>query len=260
MADNLALTKDINVFPMLSGGSNPDFAEGDPILGLARLSGPAGELALDGDEARFVAVLHQDGRVLHRHEWTWSASDFETDSPMLLVNLVPSKDMGGKGDDWTAGFARALDGLEGRQELTFQLEAPTADPPVIAVADFVYVGGGGEDYEAYAKDLEDFMARRGKYAPKPVVRSSSGGGGKADKNTVTTHIFNNCANNTNLVLMEPGGGRRTVLIRARRTKAVTVPIGTRLDARDADDGSKLNQRLKVLDREFYDGMTSNLCR
>lgn len=259
LADNLALSTNTSSFPLLSGGENPDFTEGDPIVGVAKLSAPARSLAVDGDEGDFVAVLHEDGKVLHSHAWTWKTSQFEADSPIVLVNLVPSKDLGGKGEDWSPGFARALDGLEGTHELTFQLQSPHADPPVIAIAEFSYTAGGAKDYGAYAKDLEDFMAGRGKYAPKPRATRSSGGGGGGGA-TVSTNLKNNCSNNARVVLNKPDGSRSSVVVPATRVKTVTVPMGTRLDVLDADSGARLNQRLKALDRDFYDGMTSNLCR
>ena len=249
MKENLALTKDSNVFPLLEGKPTPPFAEGDVILGLAKMSAPSGELAAKDGTGAFELVLHEGGKELHRHAWKWPVKRFDATSPIMLINIVPTRKMGNPGEDWTPGFAKALDGLSGVHDLTFQLESPNADPPVLAYANFKYAAGGSQDYAALAADLEDMLGGKGKYAPKP----------KAAKGGLSTTLVNNCANHARVVMTEPSGRKSEVRIEFGRSKTVNVPMGTKLLALHAQNGGKLNQRVMALDRDFYQGMTSKLC-
>ena len=251
MKENLALTKDINVFPLLEGKPTPPFAEGDVILGLAKMSAPAQDLAVKDGKGSFEMVLHEGGKELHRHAWEWPTKSFEATSNIMLINIVPTRKMGNPGEDWTPGFAKALNGLTGTHDLTFQLESPNANPPVLAFANFKYAAGGSQDYGALAADLEDLLAGKGKYAPKPKAAAGSGG--------LSTTLMNNCSNNARVVMTEPGGRKSEVRINFGSSKTVNVQMGTKLAAYHAQDGSRLNQRVMALDREFYQGMTSKLC-
>ncbi|MFT7520953.1 MAG: hypothetical protein ACI9MC_003104 [Kiritimatiellia bacterium] len=252
MKKNLHVSNNLEVFPTLVGDAPPTIREGDHLFALGLLDGTTEELAgaKGKSEARFVLVLGEGGAELARHEWTWKASHIDMDGKAFMVNVVPSYDAGRPDEDWTAAFALAMGGLaDGEHDLTLQLQSPDGDPQVMAWTTFAYQAGGGSDYGILAKDLDDHLHKRGKYA-KAARPSAAGGGG------ISNAINNNCKHNAALVLTEPSGKKQRVTIPATQTKTVWAPKGTEVSSKSAQDGSKLNQRLRSIDK---DGWTVKLC-